>query len=115
MITPDFGPVGDLPVILQDWFYIYHSGTTVKEGELFSFVLLKNPYYSPRIALLLRSQFSSYYVSPGRQIKIFEGNVKTSIPKVSTLDGYPIDILMEVEEKNAKYIFRGPFGMKLIL
>ena len=115
MITSDFVPVSDLLVMLQDWFYIYHSGTMVKEGEIFSFVLLKNPYYSPRIALLLRSQFSPYYVSPGRQVKIFEGNVKTSIPKVSTLDGYPIDILMEVEEKNVRYIFRGPFGMKIIL
>ena len=115
LITTDFVPVSELSVMLQDWFYIYHSGTMVKEGEIFSYVLLKNPYYSPRIALLLSSQFSPYDVSPGRQVKIFEGNVKISIPKVSTLDGYPIDVMMEVEEKDARYIFRGSFGMKLII
>ena len=114
MTTQDFVPVEDLAVMLQDWFYIYYSGTMVKEGEIYSFILLKNPYYSPRIALFLRTQFAPHDVSPGRQVRIFEGNVKVSIPKVSTLDSYPIDILMEVEEKNARYIFRGPFGMKII-
>jgi predicted DNA-binding protein (UPF0278 family) len=114
LITQDFVAVEDLSVILQDWFYIYHSGTVVKEGEIYSFILLKNPYYSPRIALLLKTQFSQFDISPGRQVKIYEGNIKTSIPKVSTIDGYPIDILVEVEEKNARFIFRGPFGMKLI-
>jgi hypothetical protein len=115
LVTTDFIPVNELSVMLQDWFYIYHSGTMVKEGEIFSYILLKNPYYSPRIGLLLGSQFSPYDVSPGRQVKIFEGRVKVSIPKVSAIDGYPVDILMEVDEKEARYIFRGPFGMKLIL
>ena len=115
LITQDYVPVKSLSVILQDWFYIYHSGTVIKEGEIYSFILLKNPYYSPRIALLLRTQFSQFDISPGRQVKIYEGNVKISIPKVSTIDGYPIDILVEVEEKNTRFIFRGPFGMKLIL
>lgn len=115
MVTSDFTPVDNLSVVLQDWFYIYHSGTVVKEGEMIPFILLKNPYYSPRIALLLHSPFSSYDVSPGRQIKIFEGNVKVSIPKESTIDGYPVDLIVEVEEKEGKFIFRGPFGMKIIL
>ncbi len=113
--TENYKPVEELSVFLQDWFYIYHSGTAVKSGEMVHFILVKNPYFSPRIAILVHTPFSSYDDSPGRQIKIFEGNVKVSIPKESTFDGYPVDLVMEVEEKEEKFIFRGPFGMKIIL
>jgi len=115
LITNDFIPVDNLSLYLKEWFYVYHDGSIIREGELYSFILLKNPYFSPRIALLRKTQFSSYVVSPGRQVRIFEGNVKVSIPKESTLDGYPVDLIMEVEEKDVKFIFRGPFGMKIIL
>ena len=102
-------------MFLQDWFYIYHNGTIIKEGEVCQYILLKNTLFSPRIALSLRTPMSSYDITPGRQIKIYEGKIKVSIPKESTIDGYPVDLIMEVEEEEGKYIFRGPFGMKIIL
>ncbi len=115
LVSHEFVPKEELNVFLQDWFYIYHSGTIIKEGEVYSFILLKNPYYSPRIGLILKTPFSTYDISPGRQVKLYEGKVKVGIPKESTIDGFPIDLIMEVEEKEAKFIFRGPFGMKIIL
>ena len=101
--------------MLQDWFYIYSSGTIVKQGQVQTYLLLKNPNFSPRIAILLKNPLSSYDVSPGRQIKIFEGKIKSVIPKESMINGYAIDLLLEIEEKDVKFIFRGPFGMKIIL
>jgi hypothetical protein len=115
LISYEYVPKDQLNIFLQDWFYIYHSGTIIKEGEVYSFILLKNPYYSPRIGLILKTPFSIYDTSPGRQVKLYEGKVKVGIPKESTIDGFPIDLIIEVEEKEAKFIFRGPFGMKIIL
>lgn len=115
LITTEFIPVNELNIILQDWFYIYNSGRYVKGGDFYSYILLKNPYFSPRIALILKTPYSSYDVSPGRQIKIYEGLVKVSIAKESSINGFPVDLLIEVDEKEAKFIFRGPFGMKIIL
>ena len=115
LVSHEYVSKDELNVFLQDWFYIYHSGTIIKEGEVYSFILLKNPYYSPRIGLILKTPFSIYDTSPGRQVKLYEGKIKVGIPKESTIDGFPIDLIMEVEEKEAKFIFRGPFGMKIIL
>lgn len=115
IITTEFVPLEDLSSFLKEWFYVYHSGTMIREGEISSFILMKNPYFSPRIALVRKIPFSSYDISPGRQIKIFEGNAKVSIPKESTVDGYPIDLMIEIQERDSKFIFRGPFGMKIIL
>ncbi|MHA1418198.1 MAG: hypothetical protein ACTSVO_04655 [Candidatus Heimdallarchaeaceae archaeon] len=115
LTTQEFVSVDQLSVILQDWFYIYNSGTIVKEGRVQTYLLLKNPYFSPRIAILLKNPLSKHDISPGRQIKIFEGKIKSFIPKESTINGYAIDLLLEVEEKDVKFIFRGPFGMKIIL
>ena len=42
LITQDFAPVTELNVLLQDWFYIYYSGTMIKEGEIYSFILLRH-------------------------------------------------------------------------
>ncbi len=114
LVTQEYIPVNELNVFLQEWFYVYHNGRYVKEGNMYSFILLKNPYFSPRIALILNTPFSSYDVSPGRQIKIYEGLVKVSISKESSINGYPVDLIIEVEEKKGKFIFRGPFGMKII-
>lgn len=115
LITQEYIPKDELDIFLQDWFYIYQSGTLIKEGEVYSFILLKNPYYSPRIGLIRKTPFSTYDTSPGRQVKLYEGKVKVVIPKESTIGGFPIDLIMQVEEKEAKFIFRGPFGMKIIL
>ncbi|MFW9852393.1 MAG: PIN domain-containing protein [Candidatus Thorarchaeota archaeon] len=115
IVTTEFVSVEDLSAFLKDWFYIYHRGTIIKEGEISSFILMKNPYFSPRIALIRKTPFSSYDTSPGKQIKLFEGNAKISIPKESTIDSYPIDLVIEFQEKDSKFIFRGPFGMKIIL
>ena len=115
MTTQEFVAIENLSVILQDWFYIYGSGTVVKQGEVQTYLLLKNPYFSPRIALLLKNPLSKHDISPGRQIKIFEGKIKSHIPKESSINGYAIDLVLEVEEKDVKFIFRGPFGMKIIL
>ncbi|MCK4972342.1 MAG: hypothetical protein KAS52_03420, partial [Candidatus Heimdallarchaeota archaeon] len=115
LTTQEFVPVDQLSITLQDWFYIYSSGTIVKQGQVQTYLLLKNPYFSPRIVILLKNPLSSYDVSPGRQIKIFEGRIKSIIPKESSINGYAIDLLLEVEEKDVKFIFRGPFGMKIIL
>jgi len=115
IVTIEFVPIDDLASFLKDWFYIYHSGTIIRESEISSFILIKNPYFSPRIALIRKTPFSTYDTSPGKQIKIFEGNAKVSIPKESTIDGYPIDLIVEIQEKDSKFIFRGPFGMKIIL
>ncbi len=115
IVTTEFVPLDDLSSFLKDWFYIYHAGTVVREGEISSFILMKNPYFSPRIALIRKTPFSSYDTSPGRQIKLFEGNAKISIPKETTIDGFPIDLVVEFQEKDSKFIFRGPFGMKIIL
>jgi hypothetical protein len=115
IVTTEYVPLNDLSSFLKDWFYIYHRGTIIREGEISSFILIKNPYFSPRIALIRKTPFSSYDTSPGRQIKLFEGNVKISVPKESTIDGYPIDLVVEFLEKDSKFIFRGPFGMKIIL
>jgi len=54
-------------------------------------------------------------VSPGRQIKIYEGSAKVSISKESSINGFPVDLLVEVDEKEGKFIFRGQFGMKIIM
>ncbi|MCG3223982.1 MAG: hypothetical protein H7647_05915, partial [Candidatus Heimdallarchaeota archaeon] len=115
LTTQEFVSVDQLPVILQDWFYIYSSGTIVKQGQVQIYLLLKNPYFSPRIAILLKNPLSKHDISPGRQIKIFEGKIRSVIPNESTINGYAIDLLLEVEEKDVKFIFRGPFGMKIIL
>ncbi len=115
IVTTEFVPLDDLSSFLKDWFYIYHSGTIIREGEISSFILIKNPYFSPRIALIRKTPFSSYDISPGRQIKLFEGNARVSVPKESTVDSYPIDLMVEIQEKDSKFIFRGPFGMKIIL
>jgi hypothetical protein len=115
LTTQEFVSIDQLFVILQDWFYIYNSGTIVKQGQVQTYLLLKNPYFSPRIAILLKNPLLKHDISPGRQIKIFEGRIKTSIPKESTINGYAIDLLIELEEKDVKFIFRGPFGMKIIL
>ena len=115
IVTTEFIPLDDLSSFLKDWFYIYHRGTIIKEGEISSFILMKNPYFSPRIALIRKTPFSSYDTTPGRQIKLFEGNAKISIPKESTVDGYPVDLVVKFQEKDSKFIFRGPFGMKIIL
>ena len=115
LVTAEFVPISELNVILQDWFYIYHNGRYMKGGDVYSYILLKNPYFSPRIALILNTTFSPYDVSPGRQIKIYEGMAKVSVSKESSINGYPVDLLIEVSEKEGKYIFRGPFGMKIIL
>jgi predicted nucleic acid-binding protein len=115
LTTQEFVSVEQLPVIIQDWFYIYSSGTTVKQGQVQTYLLLKNPHFSPRIAILLKNPLLKHDMSPGRQIKIFEGKIKSVIPNESTINGYAIDLLLEVEEKDVKFIFRGPFGMKIIL
>lgn len=115
LTTTDYVPINELNVLLQDWFYIYHSGRYVKGGEVYTYILLKNPYYSPRIALIFNTTFSPYDVSPGRQIKIYEGSAKVSISKESSINGFPVDLLVEVDEKEGKFIFRGQFGMKIIL
>jgi len=114
-VTEAYVSLEEVPSILQDWFYVYHSGRVYKAGEEYTFILLKNPYYSPRIALLLKSQVSSFDITPGRQIKILEGKVSVTIPKDPIIDGYPIDLEINVEGKGGKFIFRGPFGMKIIL
>ena len=115
LVTNEFVDVSQLSVILQDWFYIYSSGTIVKDGQVITYLLLKNPYFSPRIALYLKSSISSHDTSPGRQIKMFEGRFKAYTPKESTINSFPVDLIMEVDEKDVKFIFRGPFGMKIIL
>ncbi len=115
LTTQEFVSVDQLFVILQDWFYIYSSGTIVKQGQVQTYLLLKNPYFSPRIVIFLKNPLSKHDISPGRQIKIFEGKIRSSIPKESSINGYAIDLLIEVEEKEVKFIFRGPFGMKIIL
>ncbi|MHA1198604.1 MAG: hypothetical protein ACTSQF_04555 [Candidatus Heimdallarchaeaceae archaeon] len=115
LTTTDYVPINELNVILQDWFYMYHSGRYVKEGDVYTYILLKNPYYSPRIALIFNTTFSPYDVSPGRQIKIYEGSAKVSISKESSINGFPVDLLVEVDEKEGKFIFRGQFGMKIIM
>jgi hypothetical protein len=115
LTTSEYVPISELNVILQDWFYIYHNGRYMKEGEVYTYILLKNPYFSPRIALIMNSPFSPFDVGPGRQIKIYEGKAKVSISNESSINGYPVDLQIEVSEKEGKYIFRGPFGMKIIL
>ncbi|MBY9001906.1 MAG: hypothetical protein KGD64_13390, partial [Candidatus Heimdallarchaeota archaeon] len=115
LTTQEFLPIESLSVDLQDWFYIYNNGTIVKNGQVQTYLLLKNPHFSPRIAIILKNPLSAHDICPGRQIKIFEGKLKSVIPKESTLNGYPIDLLLEVKEKDVKFIFRGPFGMKIIL
>ena len=115
LTTSDYVPIDKLNVMLKEWFYIYHNGKFVKEGEILSYILLKNPYFSPRIALIIKTPFSAYDVSPGRQVKIYEGSVKVSISNESSISGFPVDLIIEVEKKEEKFIFRGPFGMKIIL
>ncbi len=115
LITTDYVPISELNVFLQDWFYMYNSGRYMKEGEVYTYILLKNPYFSPRIALILNTTFSSYDVSPGRQIKFYEGLAKVTISKESSINGFSVDLLIEINEKEEKVIFRGPFGMKIIL
>jgi len=115
LVTKEFVQISELNEVLQDWFYMYHNGRYMKDGEIYSYLLMKNPYFSPRIALILKTVFSPYDVSPGRQIKIYDGLVNVSISKESSINGYPVDLTIEVDEKEGKFIFRGPFGMKIIL
>lgn len=115
LTTKEYVPVNELNVILQDWFYMYHSGKYIHGGEVFTYILLKNPYFSPRIALIINIQLSSYDISPGRQIKFYDGLAKVSISKESSINGFPVDLIIEINEKEGKFIFRGPFGMKIIL
>lgn len=116
LITQEYLPVGTVRSELQEWFYIYHYTKKEIDGETYSIILLKNPYFTPNVALMTKATLPIRDVSPGRQMRIYDGNIKVSLPEAfDSIDDHKIDLILQVDEKESKFIFRGSFGMKILI
>ncbi|MBA7552143.1 hypothetical protein ES705_44697 [subsurface metagenome] len=116
LITQEYLPIGSIRSELQEWFYIYHYTTKKIDGETYSIILLKNPYFAPNIALMTKTTLPIRDVRPGRQIRIYDGNIKVSLPEdLDSIDDHKIDLVLQIDEKESKFIFRGSFGMKILI
>ncbi len=116
LITQEYLPIGSIRSELQEWFYIYHYTTKEIDGETYSIILLKNPYFAPNIALMTKTTLPIRDVRPGRQIRIYDGNIKVSLPEdLDSIDDHKIDLVLQIDEKESKFIFRGLFGMKILI
>ena len=111
--TDDFIDIEKLSSYFREWFYIYKYVTLGENQSPASVLLIKNPYFEPKVALVSNKKFSPHEVLPGRQIKMYDGKIKITANIPEPYTKLNIDMLILVEDET-KIVCRGTFGLKLL-
>ncbi len=105
--------IEDAPSELQRWLYIYDHDLVHYNQSIAQVIYAINPYFWPKIAIVLEQKLNSYEIRPGRQLKIISGSISTELPtKSNEVSLHNVDLVIKIDKPTLSV--RGTWGMKII-